>query len=240
MNDHQEMTFLEHFSEMRSRIFKTLLSIIFFSILGYIYSDLIIRYLIKPIDDPNINLQVLKLTTIFTTKLMVAFFSGFIFSLPIILFQVLFFIKPAFNNNFTIKKIIFFIVLSILLCLLGLLFGFSILIPASISFFKNISLNLIDLINVNLTLDSYLSYFIWILIISSFVYQLPIFILLLVKANIIDINWLKASRRYIIVSFFIISALFSPPDPISQILVAIPLIFLYELSIIILKIFYNE
>tara|TARA_B110000116_G_C16686664_1_gene513279 strand:- start:15 stop:530 length:516 start_codon:yes stop_codon:yes gene_type:complete len=171
---------------------------------------------------------------------MVAFFSGFIFSLPIILFQILFFIKPAFNNNFTIKKIIFFIILSILLCFLGLLFGYFILIPVSINFFKNISLNLIDLINMNLTLDSYLSYFIWILIISSFVYQLPIFILLLVKANIIDINWLKASRRYIIVSFFIISALFSPPDPISQILVAIPLIFLYELSIIILKIFYNE
>ena len=240
MNNNSEMTFLEHFSEMRLRIFKILFFILLFSLIGYIYSDSIIKLLIEPIHDPNINLQVLKLTSIFTTKLMVAFFTGIIFSLPIILYQILFFIKPAFGNNLTLRKIIFFIILSLLLCSLGLFFGYYILIPASINFFKSISLDLIDLIHMNLTLDAYLSYFIWILVLTSFVYQLPIFILLLVKSNLIDIGWLKNNRRYVIVFFFIISALFSPPDPISQILVAIPLILLYEVSIIISKIFYNE
>ena len=240
MNNNPEMTFLEHFSELRFRIFKIFFSVISFSVVSYIFSDLIIEYLIKPIDDPHINVQVLKLTTIFTTKLMVSFFSGLIFSLPIILYQILFFIKPAFSNSFTLRKLVFFIIFSISLCILGLLFGYSVLIPLSVNFFKNISFNLLDIVKINLTLDAYLSYFIWILIISSFIYQLPIFILLLVKATIIDIAWLKSNRRYVIVSFFIVAALFSPPDPVSQILVAIPLIFLYELSIIISRVLYSE
>ena len=240
MNNNPEMTFLEHFSELRFRIFKMFFSVVFFSVLAYIYSDLMIGYLIEPIDSPDISLQVLKLTTIFTTKLMISFFSGIIFSLPIILYQILSFIKPAFNNSLTIRKLVLFIIFSISLCLLGLLFGYYILIPLSVNFFKNISFNLLDLININLTLDSYLSYFIWILLLSSLIYQLPIFILLFVKANIIDVAWLKSNRRYVIVSFFIVAALFSPPDPVSQILVAIPLILLYELSIIISRVLYSE
>ena len=103
-----------------------------------------------------------------------------------------------------------------------------------------ISLDLINSININLTLDGYLTYFIWILILSSFVYQLPIFILILVKTGIVDFLWLQSNRRYAIVLFFIFGALLSPPDPISQIFVALPLIFLYELSILLSKIFHNE
>ena len=240
MSNNSEMTFLEHLSELRTRIFKIFSSIILFAILGYIYSDIIIQYLIKPVSDPSIDLQVLKITSIFTTKLRISFFSGLIFSLPIILYQTLFFIKPALNNQITIKRIYIYILFSLALSIFGLFFAYKILIPISIDFFKSISFNLIDSININLTLDGYLSYFIWILIITSSIYQLPIFILLCVKTNLIDIVWLKRNRRYVVVFFFIIAALLSPPDPLSQIFIALPLILLYELSIIISKIFYNE
>ena len=240
MNSNSEMTFLEHFSELRTRIFKMFLSIALFAIIGYIYSNQLIEFLIQPIDDPDIKLQVLKITSIFTTKLMVSFFTGFLLSVPVIIYQALFFIKPAFSEKITIRKIYMYILLSLFLCVIGILFGYYILIPASIGFFKNISLDLINSININLTLDGYLTYFIWILILSSFVYQLPIFILILVKTGMVDILWLQSNRRYAIVLFFIFGALLSPPDPISQIFVALPLIFLYELSILLSKIFHNE
>ena len=236
MKNNTEMTFLEHILELRSKLLKIFFSIIFFSIIGYLNSNIIISFLLYPISDPQINLQVLKITSVFSTKLIVSIFFGLVISFPILIYQLLSFIMPAFNNKLTVLKIIMFICISLILFILGLSFGYYILIPFSVSFFKSISIPLLESISLNYTLENYLMYLIWILIISSLVYQLPILILFMVKMGIVDIKWLKSNRRYIIVIFFILSALFTPPDPLSQLMVALPLIILYEISIIIAKI----
>ena len=93
------------------------------------------------------------------------------------------------------------------------------------------------MISLNYTLENYLVYLIWILIISSLMYQLPIFIFFLTKIGFINLASLRSNRRFIIVIFFILAAILSPPDPISQLMIAIPLLLLYEFSIFILKIF---
>lgn len=236
MKNNTEMTFLEHILELRSKLLKIFFSIIFFSIIGYLNSNTIISFLLYPISDPQINLQVLKITSVFSTKLIVSIFFGLVISFPILIYQLLSFIMPAFNNKLTVLKIIMFICISLILFIVGLSFGYYILIPFSVSFFKSISIPLLESISLNYTLENYLIYLIWILIISSLVYQLPILILFMVKMGIVDIKWLKSNRRYIIVIFFILSALFTPPDPLSQLMVALPLIILYEISIIIAKI----
>ena len=236
MKNNTEMTFLEHILELRSKLLKIFFSIIFFSIIGYLNSNIIISFLLYPISDPQINLQVLKITSVFSTKLIVSIFFGLVISFPILIYQLLSFIMPAFNNKLTVLKIIMFICISLILFILGLSFGYYILIPFSVSFFKSISIPLLESISLNYTLENYLMYLIWILIISSLVYQLPILILFMVKMGIVDIKWLKSNRRYIVVIFFILSALFTPPDPLSQLMVALPLIILYEISIIIAKI----
>ena len=236
MKNNTEMTFLEHILELRSKLLKIFFSIIFFSIIGYLNSNIIISFLLYPISDPQINLQVLKITSVFSTKLIVSIFFGLVISFPILIYQLLSFIMPAFNNKLTVLKIIMFICISLILFIIGLSFGYYILIPFSVSFFKSISIPLLESISLNYTLENYLMYLIWILIISSLVYQLPILILFMVKMGIVDIKWLKSNRRYIIVIFFILSALFTPPDPLSQLMVALPLIILYEISIIIAKI----
>ena len=236
MKNNTEMTFLEHILELRSKLLKISFSIIFFSIIGYLNSNTIISFLLYPISDPQINLQVLKITSVFSTKLIVSIFFGLVISFPVLIYQLLSFIMPAFNNKLTILKIIMFICISLILFILGLSFGYYILIPFSVSFFKSISIPLLESISLNYTLENYLMYLIWILIISSLVYQLPILILFMVKMGIVDIKWLKSNRRYIVVIFFILSALFTPPDPLSQLMVALPLIILYEISIIIAKI----
>ena len=236
MKNNTEMTFLEHILELRSKLLKIFFSIIFFSIIGYLNSNIIISFLLYPISDPQINLQVLKITSVFSTKLIVSIFFGLVISFPILIYQLLSFIMPAFNNKLTVLKIIMFICISLILFIIGLSFGYYILIPFSVSFFKSISIPLLESISLNYTLENYLIYLIWILIISSLVYQLPILILFMVKMGIVDIKWLKSNRRYIVVIFFILSALFTPPDPLSQLMVALPLIILYEISIIIAKI----
>jgi len=227
----QEMTFLEHLSELRIRLLKFFLAAILFSVLGYIYADRIIEFLLLPVKDPSINLQVLKITSVFMTKLTVAFFFGLMVSFPVFLYQMLAFILPAFNNKLTFFRISSFVFLSLLLLFLGLFFGYYVMIPVSVTFFKSISLNLVGLVNLNYTLENYLIYLIWILIISSLIYQMPILIFILVKVGIVDLVWLKSNRPYVIIGFFILAAIFTPPDPVSQILIALPLIGLYEITL---------
>ncbi len=183
------MTFLEHILELRSRLLKIFFSIMVFSIIGYLNSNLIISFLLHPVSDPHINLQVLKITSIFSTKLMVSVFFGLIISFPVLLYQLLSFIMPAFDNKLTVFKIIMFICISLLLFIIGLFFGYYILIPFSVTFFKSISIPLLESISLNYTLENYLIYLIWILIISSLVYQLPVLILFTVKMGIIDLKW---------------------------------------------------
>ena len=105
----------------------------------------------------------------------------------------------------------------------------------SISFFSSLSIDL-NFIEVNYTLENYLVYLIWILIISSFIFQLPFILLILNKIGIIDRKYLINHRRHIIVLFFIFAAFFTPPDPISQILVVIPLYILFEISVLLIRI----
>ena len=231
-----EMTFLEHLQEMRSRILNSLIAFIFFAIIGYYYSNLIISFLLNPINDTNVNLQALKITSIFSTKIIISFFFGVILSFPVIVYQFLMFTLPALDNKLKTYKIILFIFVASSLFLFGLLFGYYILIPFSLNFFNNISLPL-SMISLNYTLENYLVYLIWILIISSLMYQLPIFIFFLTKIGFINLTSLRSNRRFIIVIFFILAAILSPPDPISQLMIAIPLLLLYEFSIFILKIF---
>ena len=237
MNHSHEMTFFEHLIELRFRLLKIILSIIIFSLIGYYYSNFIITFLLNITIDPLIDFQVLKVTSIFMTKIIVSIFIGLILSLPIILYQILIFLLPAFKTNVTKFRIIIFVLMSFILFIVGLLFGYFVLLPLSMNFFKTIAFSLLDYVSLNYTLENYLVYLIWALIISSFIYQLPVIIIILVKMELINIQSLIDYRSYAIVSFFIISALFTPPDPLSQLFIALPLIILYEVTILVIKIF---
>ena len=157
---------------------------------------------------------------------------GIFISIPFILYQFLKFIMPAFRNGLNIYKLISYLAFYLLFLIIGLFFGYFILIPVSISFFTSLSINL-PLIELNYTLENYLIYLIWILIISSFIFQLPFILIVLIKFGLVDRKTLKQYRKHVIVMFFILGALFTPPDPISQILIVIPLYFLFEFSIFI-------
>ena len=240
MNLNNDMTFLNHLLELRSRLIYVLISVFIFSLLGYYYSNEIINILLVPINDPSINIQALKITSIFMTKIMIGLFLGISISFPILVYNLLVFILPAFENKLNIKKISIIVLLSLLLFSFGIVFGYKIIIPFSLSFFKSISLGVLNNVSLNYTIENYLTYFLWILLICSTIYQLPIIIFILVRIKILSLDKLKKYRRYLIVIFFIISALLTPPDPISQLLVAVPMILLYELTIILISIFFKK
>ena len=230
-----KMTFLDHFEELRSRLLKSLFFIIFFSISGYFYSNQIISLLTSSIENDIVNFQVLKITSIFLIKIGIAVAGGLLFSFPFILYQFLKFVLPAFKNKLTSLKIVLITILSVFLFVIGLLFGYFVIIPFSTSFFMSLSLGL-DFVNLNYTLEGYLVYLIWVLIISAMMFQMPLLIVILVKIGLISHQFLSSKRRYIIVALFIMSAILTPPDPASQIIVVIPLYLLFEFSLLISRI----
>ena len=233
----KDMTFVDHFEELRFRLMKSLFFIILFSIVGYIYSDKTISLLMNQVFlNELIDFQVLKITSIFLVKIGVAISTGLFISFPFILYQFLKFILPAFQNKLTSFKIILITILSIILFSLGLFFGYYIIIPFSVSFFLNLSAGL-DFVNLNYTLEGYLVYLIWILIISSMIFQMPLLIIILSRIGVLSYDFLSEKRRFIIVGLFIFSAILTPPDPASQIIVVIPLYILFELSLFIIKFF---
>ena len=116
-------------------------------------------------------------------KIGVGIIVGILASIPFVLYQCLQFILPVFENKLTNLRIIFIIFICMVLFVIGLIFGYNILIPISINFFKNISINL-DFISLNYTIENYLIYLIWILIISSFIFQLPLLLITLIKIGI--------------------------------------------------------
>ena len=179
----KKMSFVDHLEELRMRSLKSFLFIIFFSILGYYLSDDIIDFLIRPIVDHDINLQVLKVTSIFLVKIGISIISGIILSFPFIIYQFLKFILPAFENQLSNLKIISITLLCIILFIIGTIFGYNILIPLSITFFESLSLDL-EFILLNYTLENYLVYLIWILIVSSSIFQLPILLIFMIKIYI--------------------------------------------------------
>jgi sec-independent protein translocase protein TatC len=222
--------FFDHLEELRSRIIKCFIAVIFFSILGYIYSNSIISFLIKPIQELNVTFQVLKITSIFLVKIGLAIVCGILFSLPVILYQFLVFLLPAFENKVTTNKILRYVSLNLIFFILGLAFGYFILVPLSVEFFNSLSISM-EYIELNYTLENYLFYMVWLMVISSFIFQLPFILLIFNKIGIINRNYLINHRRSIILLFFIIGAFFTPPDPLSQIIVVIPMYILFEISI---------
>ena len=156
--------FLDHLEELRFRIIKCFIAIIFFSILGYFYSNNIISFLVKPVEQLNVTFQVLKITSVFLVKIGLAIICGMLFSLPIILYQFLVFLLPAFKNKVTTNKILRYVLLNLIFFILGLAFGHFILVPLSIEFFNSLSIS-IEYVELNYTLENYLFYMVWLLVI---------------------------------------------------------------------------
>ena len=234
MINQNKMTFFEHLNELRNRILISISFVFVFSLISYYYSSQIIDFLIYPVQNNNINFQVLKITSVFFVKMGISIASGILFSFPFIMFQFFKFVSPAFQKV-SIFKICLMTVVSYLMFLIGLTFGYKVIIPFSITFFSELSLNL-DFLSLNYTLENYLSYISWILIVSSLIFQLPFILTLIVKFGLLSLHTLRSSRRYVIVFFFIFGALLTPPDPLSQISIVIPLCLLYEFSILLIRI----
>ena len=162
----------------------------------------------------------------------ISIIAGIIMAFPYIIFEIWKFIKPALypHEIKAIKGVVFY---TSLLFLIGILFGYYIITPMSINFLGNYKVS--ESVANEINLMSYVSTVTSVTLATGIVFELPIFILFLSKINLVTPEFLKKYRRHAIILILIFAAIITPPDVFSQILVSIPMMILYEVSILISK-----
>ena len=235
MSNTSNMTFIDHLEELRWRIIKSLIGILLGSAIIFFFIDEIFQILLHPttlLDSPP-TLQVLKVHGMFMIKWGIAFIGGLILGIPVITFQLWKFIAPGLLKNE--RKYAFPIVLfSFISFIVGVLFAYFIIIPFSLNFFS--SMGYVDVEN-NFSINYYFSYILWLIFSSGLLFQLPVLVVIFTLIGILTPPFMRHYRRHSFITILILSALITPPDPISLLMMSLPLILLYELSIILCSIF---
>jgi len=224
-----EMPFLDHLEELRWRLIRSFISILLLTIVAFAFSDLFLKYLILPAQKIKapINLQVLKVQAIFVVKLELAVIVGVVASIPYILYQIWGFIAPGLNQKE--KKYIWPIILVAMISfLVGASFAYFIIIPYALDFFLGLAPQ--NIAN-NIALDYYFGFMVRLILVFGIVFELPVLSMVLSMFGLITPKFLRKYRRHAIVVFFIAAAILTPHDPTTQILLAVPMVLLYEVTI---------
>tara|TARA_Y100000590_G_scaffold469315_1_gene656116 strand:- start:4235 stop:4999 length:765 start_codon:yes stop_codon:yes gene_type:complete len=243
-NNKKQASFIEHFTELRSRILKSILYLLIFFVICYIFAENIYAFLVEPYaqavknDGTDRRLIFTALHETFITYLKVAFFASFFISSPIILIQIWKFIAPGLYKNEK-KALLPYLVATPVLFLLGGMLVYYLIMPLAINFFLSFeTTSQVSTLPIQLEakVNEYLSLVMKLIFAFGLSFQLPVLLSLLARVGFLDSNFLIKRRKYVIVIIFIVAALLTPPDPITQIGLGIPLLILYELSIISVKI----
>ncbi len=237
-------SFTGHFVELRSRLIKSLILMSVIFVVGYFFAENIYNFLLKPYVDAVKNdgldrrLIFTALHETFITYLKVAFFSAIFLGSPIILIQIWKFVAPGLYENEK-KALIPYLIATPILFILGGMLVYYLVMPLAINFFLSFETSggLSTLpIQLEAKVNEYLSLIMKLIFAFGLSFQLPVILNLLARVGMIDSQYLKERRRYFIVIIFAAAAILTPPDPITQIGLAIPLLILYELSILSVKI----
>jgi sec-independent protein translocase protein TatC len=248
----QEMSFLEHLEELRWHIIRSAGVILVSAIGVFIYKDFFWDIILGPTRKnfviyrffcnlsettcfgPNADLKMFTrdFGEQFMMHMVSSFWIGLIISFPYVLWEVWRFVKPGLyaKEQKAIRGVVF---ICSALFLTGVLFGYYIVAPFGISFLSNYEIAP-DIENT-VTLNSYVNYLTMFILPLGMVFELPVIVYFLAKVGIVTGDFLKTYRRHAIVVIIVIAAVITPPDVASQILVSLPLIALYEVSILIAK-----
>ena len=166
----------------------------------------------------------------FTMHLLVSFVGGFILAFPYLLYEIWGFVAPAmYKSEKKISVLVFFV--SFFLFLVGVFFGYYVIIPFSINFLSSYTIS--GIIENNIHFISFIKTFTTIVITTGILFQLPLIIYCLTKFNLITTKQLKQYRRHAFVIILVLASILTPPDIFSQILIGLPIFLLYELSVLI-------
>ena len=236
-------SFTSHLVELRARLLNSLIFILIVFIISYIFAEQIYNFLVEPYSNAVKNDQISRrliftaLHETFITYIKVAFFTAIFLGSPILLIQIYKFIAPGLYKNEK-KAILPYLISTPILFLLGGLLVYYLVMPLAIKFFlsfETLGSSSTLPIQLEAKVNEYLSLIMRLIFAFGISFQLPILLNLLAKIGVVNSEYLRTRRRYVIVIIFALAAILTPPDPITQVGLAIPLLLLYELSILTVK-----
>jgi len=231
--------FLGHLEELRKRLVICAIAIGVGFIISYIFAKQLFSYLVLPLtkvlpDDSRLIFT--NLPEMFIAYIKVALVAGVILALPIIFYQLWMFLAPALFQKEK-KYIIPFVLFSSILFAAGALFGYLVVFPYGFKFFVSFATEDIQALP---SVKQYFSFAIRLLLAFGLVFEMPVVVLFLTKIGLITPDSMKKFRKFAILCAFILSAILTPPDVATQLMMALPIIILYEISIFLSKAIYRK
>lgn len=258
-NKINEMSFLDHLEDLRWHLIRSTSAIMIVATLAYIFSKHLFekvifapkdmsfptyKFLCKMANLINVDstfcgeslpmiIQNRTMAGQFSADIWTSIYAGFIISFPYVIYQLWKFISPGMHKDER-KYSRGFIIISSFLFFLGVLFGYYIVTPLSINFLANYSIS--SIVDNQIDISSYIGLVRSAAIASGLIFELPIIVYFLTKIGLVTPEFLKKYRKYALVIVLVLSAIITPPDVASQIIVAIPILILYQISIYISKV----
>lgn len=240
------MSFLDHLEELRWRILKGLMGVLAGILIAFIFRDFIIKelilgparadffmYRLMPIDAIDLSLISRRLPGQFFTYWGTLIITGIIIGSPLFIFQLWAFIEPALQSGEKIKTFLNSLFITFFF-LLGVAFGYFILVPFAVQFFTQFVIS--EVVSNEFDINEYfISVTIWTLA-CGVIFQVPVVSYFLSKVGLLDPDIMKKYRRHALVAILIVAAFLTPPDPVSQMMIAFPLVILYQFAIFLSKI----
>ncbi|TNE76311.1 MAG: twin-arginine translocase subunit TatC [Bacteroidetes bacterium] len=249
MSEQKNMSFLQHLEELRWRIVRSAVVILVFAITLWIFQEWIMETLFLSMRDPDfisfrliceyfgicvdeipIDFQSTEVTGQFSYALMMSIMGGVVLAFPFIFYQIWRFVKPGLKarEESVAKGIVVYVSL---LFFLGISFGYFIIAPLCVQFFGTFQMS--DMIENKFTVSSYMSTILSTVFYSGILFLLPVVAYLFTKLGILTPDFMRKYRKHAIVAILILSAIITPPDLISQVIVGVPIVLLYEIGILV-------
>ena len=236
MIEDEKIPFTSHLEELRKRLITSFVAIGVGAAVSFAFKEWLFGILVRPlvrVMEEGDTLIFTGLPEAFFTYLKVALLAGILVSSPIILYQFWMFVAPGLYNKER-RMMIPIVLLSSFFFIGGALFGYFVVFPWGFKFFLGFATETIRPLP---SMKEYFAFSAKLLLAFGLVFELPLVLTFLAKLGIVSVEFLKKNRKYALLLFFVGSAILTPPDVVTQVMMALPLMVLYEISIIGAKIF---
>ena len=226
MSTSGSMSLTDHLAELRRRLLILVFSVVIFFLAYYYFSSELLELIQNPIGEEK--LVFLSPTEGFISHIKISFYSGLFLSIPLILFHIWKFCAPGLFKKEK-KYLASFIIISSFSFIIGAFFCYFFILPYGLNFLLSFAS---ETLSPQISIAFYISFVFKLILIFGLVFQVPLIIILLVKMGVLSVSSLANNRGYVFVGSFAASAILTPPDVVTQIFLALPLIILFEISII--------
>lgn len=247
--EENKMSFLDHLEELRWRLVRSVVAVFLIAGVLWFYQEWIMNHVFLSMKDPSfisfkllceytgicvesipVKMQSTTMGGQFAYSMMMSFMGGIVLAFPFIFYQIWSFVKPGLKTNekTVVSGIVFYVSI---LFFIGIAFGYFIISPLCVQFFGSYQMSK-DIENI-FTINSYMSTILSTVFYSGLLFLLPVVAYIFAKMGVITPAFLRKYRKHAIIGVLILSAVITPPDLISQVIVAIPIILLYEISVLV-------